>query len=323
MNPDVAAAIERLQADGVLSPDLAGLLRPVARGERVSVRTELRILLYAGVLLATGGVAVLVRENLDRLGPVAVAIGLTLAALLCLGWAVRRGPAYSPGPVESPHLAFDYVLLLGVLLASATLAYVEVQFTPLGDRWPWHFLFVALLAGALSVRYDSRSLFSLALGSLAAWRGVDVSQGAMQRALPGGAPEPLRREALLCGLVFLALGYGFSRGTVKPHFEGVATHFGALLLLGGLLSGCGLNSREELAYAAALLASGVALAAYGAGSRRFSLVTLGILGAYAAAMALMLWLELPATLYLLLFATSALGLLGGLLLVRRHLKENV
>jgi len=149
-----------------------------------------------------------------------------------------------------------------------------------------------------------------------------VSLAAARLAWPGGAPGPLRREAFVCGLLFLALGYGLSRGTVKVHFEGVATHFGALLLLGGLLSGCGLTTPDELAYAAALFAAGAALAAYGARSRRFSLVTLGILGAYVAAMVLVLRLRLPVTLALLLFATSALGLLAGLLAARRHLRED-
>ena len=53
MNPDVAAAVERLRADGVLAPDQATLFGAVARGERVSVRAELQLLLYGGVLLTS------------------------------------------------------------------------------------------------------------------------------------------------------------------------------------------------------------------------------------------------------------------------------
>ena len=36
-----------------------------------------------------------------------------------------------------------------MLLAAADLAYIEVQFTPLGPNWSWHLLIVALLTGSL------------------------------------------------------------------------------------------------------------------------------------------------------------------------------
>src|SRR5262245_10445493 len=98
MNPDVAAAVDQLQAQGVLSSDVAGRLRPVARGELLSVRTELQALLYVGVLLIMAGVGLLVRENLDRLGPVVVAAALAIAAAVCLAYAFAKGPAYAPGP---------------------------------------------------------------------------------------------------------------------------------------------------------------------------------------------------------------------------------
>jgi hypothetical protein len=80
MNPDVADAIPRLAESGVLPPDAAPRLLRVARGELLSVHWELRALLYVGVLLVTGGVGLLVKENLDRIGPVAIAAGIGLAA---------------------------------------------------------------------------------------------------------------------------------------------------------------------------------------------------------------------------------------------------
>src|SRR5688572_24057143 len=130
MNPDVAAAVERLTHDGTLDGRQARLMGRAARGELVSVRTELRLLHYGGVLTVMGGVGLLVRENLDRIGPVAIALCLWAAAAGALFWAYRHAPAFSWGESPSSHLAFDYILLLGVLLTGAALAYVEVQFTP-------------------------------------------------------------------------------------------------------------------------------------------------------------------------------------------------
>jgi hypothetical protein len=266
MSPDVASAVERLRERGILSAEAADRAGPGARGERVSVRTELQVLLYGGVL---------------------------------------TGPRFSPGEVASPNLASDYVLLPGVLLLAADLAYVEARFTPLGDAW--HFLVVALLAGALAFRYDSRSLFSLALASVAAWRGVSVSVDALRLALPGGAPEPVRRNALACGGAFLLVGLLLGRGRLKAHFEGVATHLGALLGLGAVLSGSGIRSGAELLYSLSLLLASAALAVLAALRPRFSLFALGTLTAVASILTLRFYVHL-APLWVLLT-------LGGLLCI--------
>jgi hypothetical protein len=323
MNPDVASAVLRLQREGVLSPAAVALVLPVARGERLSVHAELRTLLYLGVLLITAGAGVLVQQNLDRIGPLAVAIGLGVGAALCLAFVVRVGPPFGAGEVASPNLAFDYVLLLGVLLAAADLAYVEAQFTTLGPRWPLHFLLVAAFAGALAFRYDSRALFSLALGSLAAWRGVAISFEAVRLALPGGAPEVLRANALGLGAVFVLAGVALARGRLKPHFEGVATHLGTLLVLGGMLSGCGFDTMGELQWSLLLLLTSSLLALLAVRLRRFSLFVMGTLGACAALLVLIVRTRLREELLFLLLAASALGLLFGLVRAKERLRETL
>ena len=55
VNPDVAAAVERLRGEGVLEDLPANLFGRVARRELVTVRLEIRAALYLGVLLLTAG----------------------------------------------------------------------------------------------------------------------------------------------------------------------------------------------------------------------------------------------------------------------------
>jgi hypothetical protein len=321
VNPDVAAAVERLRADGVLAPDPATLFGAVARGERLSLRAELQVLLYGGVLLITAGVGELVRQNLDRLGPVAITAALTVAALACLLWVARVAPPFSRGQAPSDRFGFDYVLLLGMLLVSADLAYVETQFTPLGSSWPLHLLVVAGLAALLAFRYDSRTLFSLALASFAAWRGVAISVRAAGEAFWRGPSDELRMNALVCGALFVLLGFLLGRGTVKPHFEPVATHLGWLLGLGALASGGGLSTSTELLFVLALLVVSAGLAGIAVVARRFSLFTLGTLGVYLALVMLLLRTRPEGSAAFLLIALSALGLVGGLIRARAWIRE--
>ena len=235
MNPDVVAAIGRLRETGVLAdPEAAPLLR-VARRELVSVHAELQTALYIGVLLATSGVGLFLKENHERLGPAVIASLLGGAALLCLAYVARRAPPFSWQSQASPHVAVDYVLLLGVLLLGADLAYVEAQFRLLGPLWPEHLLLVSLVYLVAAYRFDSRVVLGLALSSFAAWRGVAVSLGTvagMDRALPA-----VRWNALACGAAFVAAGALSALRKRKPHFEPTWGTLGLLLVFGGLLSG--------------------------------------------------------------------------------------
>src|SRR3989304_110248 len=122
MNPDVVSAIARLRAENVLSSGQAALFDRVARRQLVSVRLEIRVLLYVGVLLLTSGVGLLVTERHREIGPWAIAGGIGLAAAACPVWVIRKAAPFSWGAVQSPNVAFHYVLLLGLLLFASGLA---------------------------------------------------------------------------------------------------------------------------------------------------------------------------------------------------------
>ena len=235
MNPDVVAAITRLRAEQVLSGPQATLFDRVARRRLVSVRFEIRGLLYLGVLLLTSGVGLLVAEHHRDLGPWAIAGGITLAVAACLGWVLRVAPPFSWGEVRSPTVAFDYVLLLGLLLLASDLAFVETQFALLGPRWPHHLLMAGVIYLLAAYRWDSRTVLGLALATLAAWRGVSVSL--ISGSLGPGDAGDLRSSALVLGLLYLAAAALSVRLERKPHFEEVLANAGLLLLLAALASG--------------------------------------------------------------------------------------
>jgi len=313
---ETAEAVERLAAEGVLTAEQASLFSRVARGQLVSLYRELRFLLYLGVLVTMAGVGVLVKENFDRIGPLAIASSLAVAAAVCFAWVHRRAEPFTWGESAAPHLAFEYLLLFGVLLAGADLAYVEAKFTPLGDAWPWHLLVVSLVAAGLAVRYDSRIVFSLALSTFAAWRGTSVAL--LEKAFWSGREAgALRANAIGCGVAFLLLGMALARTGRKAHFEPVAVHAGWILALGALASGLG---GPEPVYELSLLVAGAGLAAFAFRRARFSLFVLGVLGAYVALSALVLRGGVDVLGGALWFTVTSLAVLAGLLVAHRRLK---
>jgi len=278
MSPEVASAVDRLRTDGVLEERAATRLLRVARGELVSVRAEIRAALYLGVLVLVAGAGLFVRENAERLGPVAIATLVGAAALACLAWAVRRARPFTWGEAASPHAAFDYVLLLGALLAAADLGYLESQVKLLGPAWPWHLLVVAVFYGLLAYRFDSKMLLSLSLTSFAAWRGIAFSVAHASLGL--GDVARLRREALATGALFVGVGFLTARKGWKAHFEDVWVNGGILLVLAGLLSGVFGTHDEWPLWLLALLVACAAVAGFAYRASRTLPFAQSVLAAY-------------------------------------------
>lgn len=140
----------------------------VKRDSTFSVFEELRFALYASVAAITSGIGLLVKQHLDRIGPVTLIVVLALAAAGCYATAIRtrmRG--------ETRSLGGDYLLLLGALILSADLGYAESQFHWLGSQWSWHLLILAAVHAGTAYALDSRLVLSASLASLAGWFGIE------------------------------------------------------------------------------------------------------------------------------------------------------
>ena len=322
ISPDVAAAVKSLESEGLLAPEQARFFGRVARGELVSLAPALHALLYLGVAALTTGVGLLFRSELQNLGPITIALAVGLAASLCLIWVARRSPPFSRETVTAPNFAFDYLLVLGALLAAADLAFLETRFRALGQLWTIHLLIVALLHAALAFRFDSRALFGLALVSFAAWRGVAATS--LERSVFGffDHTDAIRVNALGCGLLFVFLGRLLTRKDFKAHFEPTAAHLGWLLILQSIAWGLW-DGPAAAPHRFALIATGAVLAWISWRGWRFTLFVLGVLAAYFGLMVTVADIVDEATAILFLTGVSALTLVFGLAAVHRRFPKEV
>jgi hypothetical protein len=155
-----------LRDTGVLGE--AAAARAIVRDRRdaVNIYPELRLLSWAGVMLISTGVGIYITKHLDDIGPLAIAAAIGLAAIACYAWAYWKRS-------RTAALVDDYVLLLAALLASADIGYIEHHYHLLGNSWPRHFLFLAILHAATAYFFRSRLVLSLSVASLAAWLGIE------------------------------------------------------------------------------------------------------------------------------------------------------
>lgn len=223
--------LQALQREGLIDHTTLSQALATDRRDMISVHQELRATMYAGVLLVMGGVGVVLARNLDRIGPLAIALGIALAAVICAIPAIRSKLAGRPLSVVA-----DYLLLLAALLMSADLAYVETQFRLLGPLWSWHLLWLAVAHGVLAYTFGSSLVLAASLTSLAGWFGAGGTLGEVVRVNYSSAEVGAR--ALACAAVIAAWRSVDLRVRPQTSFSNVFDHFIANLAFFGAVAWC-------------------------------------------------------------------------------------
>lgn len=187
------------------------------RREVFSVQPEVRIAGWAGATLLAAAAGIVLKNNLERIGPLALAALIAVAAIACYAFVWWRR--------DRAAVADDYVLLLGALLTSADVAFIETRFDVFGEQWKHHLLLLAALHGATAYAYRSRMLLSLSVAALAGWIGVDEAHD----------PKDLAIAAFLAAGLVLAWREADRRFRASTFFTTTFDHFAAnLALIGGI-----------------------------------------------------------------------------------------
>jgi Predicted membrane protein (DUF2157) len=303
--------LDRWHRGGLLTDDEHNVIAAIVRKDRFSVFLELNAFLYLGVLAIASGLAWTIQTSFEDFGDAAIIAVLSAALTACFYYCFTRGRPYSPGPTESPRLAFDYVLYLGCLIFAIELAYFEIRFQVLRAAWDYHVLGSAFVFFALSYRFDNRFVLSLGLSTLAAWFGIKLTNMGFD------SPAALRPSALAYGALVAGAGIALHRLAIKQHFLETYLHVAANVVLLALFSGTVEESFSGI-YLLALLAVSAVAIWLGSQHRSFAFVAYGVIYAYAGITAT-LARQIPGpTLTMLYFVVSGIAVLVLLVYLARR-----
>ena len=300
---------------GAISGDQYDVISTIVRKDRFSVFLELNALLYLGVLSFIAGIGWVIQAYVTTVGDDVIFSALTIILAACFYYCFSRARSYSPGQVESPTLAFDYILYLGCLTFGLEIGYLESRFHLMQAEWDYYLVISAGLFFVLAYRFDNRFVLSLGLSTLAGWFGIRMSR------LGFFFGSSLRPSALLYGAVVIAGAILLYGGNIKKHFTETYFHVAAIVLFGALL--WGVFDEAATLYLFALL--GLSAAAIGGGIRfkRFAFVAYGIVFGYLGISARVLThVRIDTTVGLTyLVVSGVLVLLFTTLLARRFGRE--
>jgi hypothetical protein len=306
--------LDRLQhwnQTGLITEAHYHTLAALVRHERFSVFLELSAFLYIGVLTLVGGLGWTFQTYFTDLGDPFILTIFSVLIAGCLSYCFSRASPYAHGEVESPNLAFDYVLYLGCLILSAELAYIEFRFHVFRGAWDNYLLFTAVAFALLAYRFDNRFVLSLALASLAGWFGLKVS------AFDFRSPDSLRMSALVYGALVAGAGTALYRHGIKPHFLEAYLHIAANVVFTAIVSGTGDRSGGALYLGALTVLSTVAIV-LGVRWTRFVFVAYGIVYGYVGVTVEVLQRVRNETAFLSYFlVTGTLVIIALVILARR------
>jgi hypothetical protein len=291
--------LDRLRADGALDEPTAARLIAIERREVVSIYPELRMLTWAGVMLISWGVGLYISKHLDDIGPLAIASGIGIASIACYAWAFwKRG--------RQAALVDDYVLLLAALLASADIGYIEYHYHLLGNSWPQHFLFLALLHAATAYVFQSRFVLSLAVTSLAAWLGIE------RRGVDAvfEAPVATAGRAFVCAAIIIVWRFVDRAARPGTTFSSLFDHSAANLAFWGALTLAAHKETRPLGCAIAIALAVVSMV-YGQRTRQAAFVVYAwVYGMIALDIAVCTAVSDEALIFLYLIFSTIVAIVG-------------
>lgn len=185
------------------------------RREIVPIGDELRTLAWLGVMLMATGVGIAVKKHFNEIGPLTIALVIGVAAAACYAFAVTRRSA----------AVRDYIVLLGALLISADVGFIESQWHLLGSEWQRHFLLLAFVHAAAAYYFGNRAVLSLSIAALATWFGIEKYDIFSARA-------DFAIRAFICAAVLVAWRFA----NRKPDFASLLEHFAANIAFWGAVT---------------------------------------------------------------------------------------
>lgn len=235
----------KLHAEGLIPDESLRKAESLESQRLFSLHGELKLLLYLGVVLLSGGLGILVYKNIDTIGHQAVLAFIALVSAGSFLYCVRRKPSFHWGKMAAPDTVYDYILLLACLSLVTFIGYLQFAYGVFGHHYGLATFIPMVLLFISAYYFDHLGVLSLAITNLAAWAGVAITPLHLLEDNNFGN-EQVIYTGILLGWVLMAAGRLSQLQGRKSHFESTYTNFGFHLYFIAALAGLFIHERAYL-----------------------------------------------------------------------------
>lgn len=183
-----------------------------------SLNAELKMFLYLSVLLFTSGIGILIYENIDTIGHVAILSLLLIVTIICFYFCFKNSKGFQKTETTFESPVLEYLVLLANILTCIFIGYLQFQYKPFGTHYGLATLVPTIVSFICAYYFDNKSVLTIAITGLAAYVGFSVSPQDLFDNDFYSHLELSYSAIILGGLLILWTIYS-SRISLKTHFN--------------------------------------------------------------------------------------------------------
>jgi len=184
-----------------------------------SLNAELKLFLYLSVLLFTSGIGVLIYENIDTIGHIAILSLLLIVIAVCFFYCFKHSKGFQKAETTFEHPVLEYLVLAGNILTCIFIGYLQFQYKPFGEHYGLATLVPTVVSFFCAYYFDNRSVLTIAITGLAAYVGLSVTpQDIFNDSNNLYASQSLSYSAVMLGVLLILWTIYSSRISLKTHF---------------------------------------------------------------------------------------------------------
>ncbi|MDO6433105.1 DUF2157 domain-containing protein [Flavitalea sp. BT771] len=226
----------KLHVEGLIPEESLRKAETLESQRLFSLHWELKLLLYLGVVLLSGGLGILVYKHIDTIGHQAVLAFIALVSAGSFLYCARKKPSFHWGKMAAADAVYDYILLLACLSLLTFVGYLQYAYEVFGHHYGLATFIPMILLFISAYYFDHLGVLSLAVTNLAAWAGIAITPLHLLQD-SNFANDQVIYTGILLGWVLMAAGRWSSQSGRKAHFEPTYTNFGFHLYFVAALAG--------------------------------------------------------------------------------------
>ncbi len=186
----------------------------------VSLYTELRLMLLAGLIIFSTGIAGLLYESRGNISHIVAIIAVSFISIGCFYYGYRTKSPFSKGLVQEKNSFFDFIILLGALTMLTAIAYVQFKFVLFGSKYGLATFIPMCILFFAAYYYDHTGVLGMAVTNFAAWAGIVATPRAFG-IIQWEMSTQLVSTGIALGVLFELLAGMSEKRDFKPHFSAV------------------------------------------------------------------------------------------------------
>jgi len=184
-----------------------------------SLNAELKLFLYLSVLLFTSGIGILIYNNIDSIGHIAILSLLLIIIGVCFYYCFKNSKGFQKQETTFEHPVVEYLALTASILTCIFIGYLQFQYKPFGTHYGLATLVPTLVSFFCAYYFDNKSILSIAITGLAAYVGLSVTPQDLLNNINFYQNQSLSYSAITLGVLLILWTIYSKRIQLKTHFS--------------------------------------------------------------------------------------------------------